>query len=135
MTTQSAKYHMMDWQETTLAEHTNESKLTRVDAVFRYEGVLEGVTKTHFLMAYDTAVTGVYEGFESFTGSHDGQESSVWLRHRGTFNEQAVTSRVESLRGSGTGGLDGVGLAFDVVFEGEGPYPLTIEFARANGSD
>lgn len=96
MNTVSGQYHMMDWQEATLAEQPNGSKLTRVDAVFRYEG------------------------------AYDGRQCSTWLRHSGSFDEHAVKAMVASIPESSTGSLTGMVVANDVAFEGEGPYPLAI---------
>lgn len=127
MSTSNTQYHMMDWKEAPCAERSNGSRLTRVDAVFRYKGLISGQTAVHYQMLYMTEMTGIYEGFELFTGTFQGSEASVWFRHQGTFDEAGVDAAVETVTGTGTGSLTGRQLSFSVRFQGDGPYSIALE--------
>lgn len=121
-----SQYHMLDWKEITTAEGSDGSKLTRVDAAFRYEGTISGETTTCYQMLYRTGMTGFYEGFELFSGTYRGSEASVWFRHQGSFDEEGVDARIQTVAGTGTGSLSGKQLRFETRFEGHGPYPITM---------
>jgi len=118
---------LADWKESPLFERDDKVKVTRVDAEFNYEGELEGSAFLGYLMFYAADGTGTYSGWERFTGTFHGLPGEVILAHQGSFDAQAVRAKVSAVPGTGTGSLTGIGLGYEVRFEGHGPYPLTLE--------
>lgn len=122
----NAQYHMVDWNETAVIESSDGTKVTRVEASFRYEGVLNGETRLVFHMLYETESIGRYEGYERFDGSYDGETASMWLAHRGHFDAEGVEVEVESVPDTPAGSLNGKHVAFKARYVGHGPYAISV---------
>jgi len=121
------KYLMKDWKESATIERADGHKTSRVEAEFAYEGELSGPSKVSLLMHYHPDQTGTYIGWEHFEGTWQGKAATVVFRIDGSFDPKGVEARVSHEVGSGTGALDGLRLSYSIRFEGEGPYPFTLE--------
>lgn len=121
------RYAFQDWKEETLIERPDGVKLTRVDAVFSYEGEFAGTTNVFYLMQYFADGTGSYDGWERFVGTLGGSPGEVMLRHEGRFDPKGVDVRVAFVDGTGTGSLAGKNARFTARFEDHGPYPVDLE--------
>jgi hypothetical protein len=116
------------WEEMPYTEFEGERKMTRVHAVFAYEGDIEGESTVDYLMAYSPDGTGNFVGMERMIGRIGDRSGSLVIQHTGTFDPQAVMTRWEFVPGLGTDMLEGISGGGYQKLEGHGPYPFTFEY-------
>jgi hypothetical protein len=126
--TGSATFTSKAWEETPYTEMDAGRKLTRVHAVFTYEGDIEGEGTVDYLMAYSPDGTGNFVGLERIVGSVNGESGSIVAQHTGTFDPKSVKTHWDFVPGLGTEGLDGITGGGNLILEGHGPYPFTFEY-------
>lgn len=126
MSSHAVEYSYGEWNEETVAERDDGTKVTVVKAAAAYAGDLAAQTRVAFVMHYRADGSGSYDGWEEVTGTFAGEPASVVLRHEGTFDAEAVEVIVRSVPGSASGSLDAVALSFSARFEGHGPYPVEL---------
>lgn len=127
-TTGQASFKASTWEETPYAEFDGGRKLTRVHAVFTYEGDIEGEGIVDYLMAYAPDGTGNFVGLERITGRIGERTGSFVAQHTGVFDAQSVTARWEFVPGLGTEALEGLSGGGELKLAGHGPYPFTFEY-------
>lgn len=127
-TTGSATFLSKAWEETPYAEMDAGRKLTRVHAIFTYEGDLEGEGTVDYLMAYSPDGTGNFVGLERIVGSVNGKSGSFVIQHSGEFDPKAVKAKWDFITGLGTDALEGITGGGNLILEGHGPYPFTFEY-------
>jgi hypothetical protein len=132
-TTGSATFSSKAWEETPYAEMDAGRKLTRVHAVFIYEGDIEGEGIVDYLMAYSPDGTGNFVGLEKIVGRIGDRSGSFVAKHSGTFDPKSVTTRWDFVPGLGTDGLDGITGGGNLKLEGHGPYAFTFEYRFKDG--
>jgi hypothetical protein len=123
-----ASFKASTWEETPCQEFEGGRKLTRVHAVFTYEGDIEGEGAVDYLMAYGPDGTGNFVGMERITGRVGENSGSFVAQHTGTFDLQAVHTHWVFVPGLGTEGLEGITGSGELKLEGHGPYPFTFEY-------
>lgn len=123
-----ASFKATTWEETPFAEFDGGRKLTRVHAVFAYEGDVEGEGVVDYLMAYGPDGVGNFVGMERITGRVGEKSGSFVAQHTGTFDTQSVTTRWEFVPGLGTEALAGITGSGELKLVGHGPYPFTFEY-------
>lgn len=128
MTTGKTSFTTKAWDEKSYTEVDGDHKLTRTHAVFVYEGEIEGEGTVDYLMAYCPNGLGNFVGLERIVGRLAGRSGSFVIQHTGTFDPQSVNTHLHIVPGSGTGDLQGLTGAGDVVLAGHGPYPITFEY-------
>jgi hypothetical protein len=126
--TGKASFKATTWEETPYAEFDGGRKLTRVHAVFAYEGVLEGEGTVDYLMAYGPDGVGNFVGMERIVGRIGEKSGSFVAQHTGTFDPKAVHTEWTFVPGLGTGELEGIIGGGELTLEGHGPYPFTFEY-------
>jgi hypothetical protein len=129
--TGSATFTSKTWDETTYTEIEGGRKLTRVHAVFSYEGDVEGEGSVDYLMAYSPDGTGSFVGLERIVGRIGDRSGSFVARHTGTFDPKSVTTRWDFVPGLGTDALEGITGGGTLKLEGHGPYPFAFEYGFA----
>jgi hypothetical protein len=129
--TGSATFTSKTWDETTYTEIEGGRKLTRVHAVFSYEGDVEGEGSVDYLMAYSPDGTGSFVGLERIVGCISDRSGSFVARHTGTFDPKSVTTRWDFVPGLGTDALEGITGGGTLKLEGHGPYPFAFEYGFA----
>ena len=127
-TTGQASFKASTWEETSYAEFEGGRKLTRVHAVFAYEGDIEGEGIVDYLMAYSPDGTGNFVGMERILGRVGGRSGSLVAQHNGTFDPRAVHTHWVFVPGLGAGELEGITGGGELTLEGHGPYPFSFEF-------
>lgn len=127
-TTGSATFSSKAWEETPYAEMDAGRKLTRVHAIFTYEGDLDGEGTVDYLMAYSPDGTGNFVGLERIVGNVNGKSGSFVIQHSGEFDPKAVKAKWDFIAGLGTDGLEGITGGGNLILEGHGPYPFTFEY-------
>ena len=123
-----ASFKTTTWEETPYAEFEDGRKLTRVHAVFTYEGDLEGEGTVDYLMAYSPDGTGNFVGMERIVGRIVEHAGSFVAQHTGTFDPKSVKTRWDFVIGLGTDEMDGIMGGGNLTLEGHGPYPFTFEY-------
>jgi hypothetical protein len=126
--TGSATFTSKAWEETPYDEIDAGRKLTRVHAVFAYEGDVEGEGTVDYLMAYSPDGTGGFVGLERIVGRIGDRTGSFVARHTGTFDPKSVTTRWDFVPGLGTDALGGITGGGNLKLEGHGPYPFNFEY-------
>lgn len=126
--TGQASFKATSWEETPYAEFDGGRKLTRVHAVFSYEGVLEGEGTVDYLMAYGPDGVGNFVGLERIVGRIGEKSGSFVAQHSGTFDLKAVHTHWTFVPGLGTDGLEGIIGGGELTLEGHGPYPFNFEY-------
>jgi len=127
-TSGQASFKATSWEETPYAEFDAGRKLTRVHAVFSYEGDIVGEGTVDYLMAYSPDGTGNFVGMERILGRVGNQGGSFVAQHSGTFDPKAVHTHWVFVPGLGTEGLEGINGSGELTLEGHGPYPFEFEF-------
>lgn len=127
MTQANVELHLKEWKEITVFERTDGTKLTRVEAEFQYSGDLDGASTAAFLLLYRADGTGVYSGWERFSGTFRGAFGETVFANQGIFDPKAVSVEVVSEPRTSTGSLASCTLKYAVTMEGHGPYPLLLE--------
>lgn len=115
------------WEEKTYNEIETGRKMTRVQAVFQYQGDLEGEGRVEFLMAYGPDGSGNFVGLEHIVGRIGSRTGSFVVQHTGTFDIHAVSTHWDFVPGLGTAGLEGLVGGGQYQLVGHGPYPISFE--------
>ena len=123
-----ASFKASNWEETPYQEFESGRKLTRVHAVFAYEGDIEGEGVVDYLMAYGPDGVGNFVGLERITGRIGEKSGSFVAQHTGTFDPQAVYTHWKFVPGLGTDALAGITGHGEMKLVGHGPYPFTFEY-------
>jgi Protein of unknown function (DUF3224) len=124
----NATFTSKAWEETPYTEMDAGRKLTRVHAVFTYEGDIEGEGTVDYLMAYSPDGTGNFVGLERIVGRIGDHSGSFVAQHTGVFDLKAVHTHWDFVPGLGTEGLEGITGSGELKLEGHGPYPFTFEY-------
>jgi hypothetical protein len=124
-----AIFNSKAWEEITYVELDSLGrKLTRVHAVFGYEGDLVGEGVVDYLMAYSPDGTGSFVGLECITGKIGEKAGSFVTQHTGNFNPSTVSTHWEFVPGLGMEGLIGLVGRGELKLEGPGPYHFSFEY-------
>jgi hypothetical protein len=127
-TTGKATFKVTTWEESPYTEIEGGRKMTRVHAIFTYEGDIEGEGTVDYLMAYSPDGTGNFVGLEHIVGSVNGKSGNFVAQHTGTFDLKAVHTHWVFVPGLGTAALEGITGSGHQKLEGHGPYPFDFEY-------
>ncbi|MEU5106921.1 DUF3224 domain-containing protein [Streptomyces sp. NPDC021354] len=120
-----------NWDENTVGEAGDGTKLARATVTNSYSGTLEAERTTcEYAITYFTDKTGVCTGYELVTGTLDGRTGSFVLVQHGTFGEDGkIHCSLEVVPGSGTGELAGLtGKGGFVAMTGQSTTPYSFEY-------
>lgn len=81
-------------------------RLATAEVAFAYDGEVTGTSECRYVLHYGADGTGTAVGFETITGSRDGAEGTLTLRHECRFASDGVTT--DLLVVAGTGAFEGV---------------------------
>ena len=123
-----ASFKATSWEETPYQEFEGGRKLTRVHAIFTYEGDIEGEGTVDYLMAYGPEGVGNFFGMERIIGRVGDRSGSFVAQHNGTFDPKAVHTQWTFVPGLGAGELEGITGGGELTLEGHGPYPFIFEY-------
>jgi Protein of unknown function (DUF3224) len=127
-TSGKATFTSKAWEETPYFEIDDGRKLTRVHAVFGYEGDLVGEGTVDYLMAYAPDGTGNFVGLERIVGRIGDRSGSFVAQHTGVFDPHSVSTRWELVSGLATDSLNGLRGSGELKLIGHGPYPFSFEY-------
>lgn len=81
-------------------------RLATAEVAFAYDGQVTGTSECHYVLRYGADGTGTAVGFETLTGTRDGAEGTLTLRHECRFTSDGVTTDLAVV--TGTGAFEGV---------------------------
>jgi hypothetical protein len=129
MTVANASFTMNKWDETADSETEGLPKITRVFTTNTYTGDISGASSVTYTIAYPTADTGIFRGYEQIIGRIGNAEGSFILEHVGSWKDSAVTTSWSVVEGSGTGALQGLTGRGGYVARHEIPEtPVTLDY-------
>lgn len=95
----------------------------------KYSGALIGVGVGQMISKRTESGTAVYSAIEEFEGSINGKTGGFTLIHFGQMSAQGQTLDVTIVSGSGTGELQGISGALEIIQEDkEHKYVLNYDF-------
>lgn len=106
MTIAKARFTSSEWQESKACEAGGHSLASMQDR-YHYTGELSGASSSAGVICY-LGETGMFTGYELFTGTLAGHEGTCVLRSNGGFAPDAVFADLEVVPGSGTAQLRGL---------------------------
>jgi hypothetical protein len=101
----AAKFDVEKWDESPFDEQSDAPKVTRAVVTKQYSGDIEGSSTTEWLMAYLDDGSAQFVGLERISGSINGHEGSLVLRHVGSYNDGAARGDLDVIEGGGSGAL------------------------------
>jgi len=124
----SARFQVVNWDETSYHEAAGEPKLTRATVTKTFTGDLEGKSVVEYLMMYRPDGAAAFVGVERVEGKLAGREGTFVLEHRGTYEEGTARAVCRVLPGSGTGALGGLSGEGGFAARGtEAPFSLDYD--------
>lgn len=104
----NATYTVTSWEEDTVLELDDGSKMTRTRVTGTYEGDLEGKGSSESVMWYLRDGTATYVGLERIRGRIGDRSGTFVIRSSGTYDGREARSSLEVAPGSGTAELEGL---------------------------
>ena len=121
-------FQITNWQETPYTESDNGAKQSLAIISQQYSGDIEGTSELRYLMSYQPDGTAQFVGFETFTGTINGQAGSLVLQHQGQFIAGVASSTFSIVEGSGTDEMatfKGAG-SFTTAEHGQAAYQISL---------
>ncbi|MDR2493335.1 MAG: DUF3224 domain-containing protein [Coriobacteriales bacterium] len=111
----TGEFTVSDWKEDALQGQWEGRQLSSVTAVFEASGAIQGRFLVAYLMSYSAIDqedphngTAHYTGYLLFEGSIGEKQGTLVLEDKGVFAAHAPSSTLTAVKGSGTGGLEGL---------------------------
>src|SRR5687768_12951355 len=104
----TVEMEMKGWDEKPYHEQENGIKMTQAMIPIAYSGGIEGEGMLQYLLSYRADGTGVFMGYERFTGRIGDRSGSFAWKHEGVFQPNGVKTTLMIIPGSGTGDLKGI---------------------------
>jgi Protein of unknown function (DUF3224) len=121
-------FKMNGWDEKTLHEFDDGSKMTQVSSTKTYTGDLEAEAVLVYVMFYVNENTVKYTGYERFTGLLHGKQGSFTLDDVGEFVNGVASSTLTIISESGRGDLKGITGSGKYSFSHAEEYKLTLMY-------
>ena len=130
----TSAFTITGWEPTTIEDRDGVS-LTRTKVTKTFTGDLEGSSVAELLMAGAPNDSAAYVGFERIEGRLNGHAGSFILHHNAVsaHGEQSATWTI--MTNSGTGGLQGICGAAQIVIDADGGHTLVLDYNLTSGSD
>ncbi|MGH7777260.1 MAG: DUF3224 domain-containing protein [Candidatus Dormibacterales bacterium] len=122
-------FHVTSWEEKTYEALEGAEKLTRARIAQDFAGGLEGTGTWECLMYYRPDGTAAYTGLVRLAGRLDGRQGAFVVLSEGSYDGAEARATWEVVRGSGSGGLQGLsGRGTSVAPHGpDGTFSLDYE--------
>jgi hypothetical protein len=127
-----ATVSMKSWDEKPYWEGEEGRKLTKVDAVFAYDGDMKGEGAVAWLLGYNPDGTGSALALERFVGTVGSRSGSFLIQHISAFDPSSVRDSLTIVPGSGSGELAGLGGQTAIAMIGPGPYEFSLRYELAD---
>ncbi|HWF15596.1 MAG TPA: DUF3224 domain-containing protein [Acidimicrobiales bacterium] len=123
-----AKFDVAKWDESSFDDQSDLPKLTRAVVVKQYSGDVEGRSTTEWLMAYADDGSAKFVGMERISGSINGREGSLVLRHAGSYEDGAAKGDLDVIEGSGSDALRSAAGSGQFLADPSGSVKLDLTF-------
>lgn len=107
-TTAKARFAIKSWDESTVVEGDDGSKLTRASVVKTLTGDIEGESRVEYVMTYRADGTAAFVGLERVVARIGGRSGTFVLQRTGTYENGVATESYSVVPDSGTGELVGL---------------------------
>ena len=121
----SAAFEIKGWDEQPFDDGAGLAKLTKAAVEKQYDGDVEGVSATEWLMAYQPDGSAAFVGLERIRGTIAGRQGSLVVQHVGTFADGTAKAALKVL--SGTDDLLGATGDGELVADPAGRVSLTVD--------
>jgi Protein of unknown function (DUF3224) len=130
----TSAFTITDWEPTTIDDSDGVS-LTRTKVTKTFTGDLEGTSVAELLMAGAPNDSAAYVGFERIEGMLNGRAGSFILHHNAVSVGGKQSASWIIMANSGTGDLQGISGAAQIVIDADGGHTLLLDYDLASGSD
>src|SRR5690606_1106020 len=103
-----ARFAIKSWDESTVVEGDDGSKLTRASVVKTLTGDIEGESRVEYVMTYPADGTAAFVGLERVVARIGGRSGTFVLQRTGTYENGVATESYSVVPDSGTGELVGL---------------------------
>jgi hypothetical protein len=126
----TSAFTIIGWEPTTIDDRDGVS-LTRTKVTKTFTGDIDGTSVAELLMAGAPNDSAAYVGFERIEGKLNGRAGSFLLHHNATSvrGEQSATWTI--MADSGTGELQGISGAAQIVIDADGGHTLVLDYDLA----
>ncbi|MFK7730697.1 MAG: DUF3224 domain-containing protein [Pseudomonadales bacterium] len=123
------------WDETTVDERDDGTRLNKASIVQNYSGDIDGSSKVEYLMLHAADKSARFLGFETVQASIGGKQGSFVLQHDGKFSIGVASSTFKVVSGSGRGGLMNISGSGSFTSTGEGASDYKFEYNADSSED
>lgn len=128
-----AKFEVTAWDQSNYGDDGRSPQLSRASVSKEYRGDLKGSASAELLMCQadpeDLGAGAGYVASEKIEGQLGGREGTFVIQHWGsTGGGEAEQSGGYIVRGSGTGGLEGLSGDVQISVDDQGVHTLTLDF-------
>jgi hypothetical protein len=130
----TSAFAITGWEPTTLDDRDGVS-LTRTKVTKTFTGDLEGTSVAELLMAGAPNDSAAYVGFERIEGKLNGRTGSFILHHNAVSVPGEQFASWTIMADSGTGELQGISGAAQIVIDAEGGHTLVLDYDPTSDPD
>lgn len=123
------------WDETTVEERDDGTRLSKASVSQAYSGDIEGSSQTEYLMLHAADKSASFLGFETVHATIGGKQGSFVLQHDGKFSIGVASSAFKVVSGSGRGGLMNISGSGSYTSTDEGKSEYRFEYNADSSED
>lgn len=123
------------WEETTVDERDDGTRLSKASIIQSYAGDIEGSSQIEYLMLHAADKSARFLGFETVQATIGGKQGSFVLQHDGKFSIGVASSTFKVVSGSGRGGLMNISGSGSFTSTGEGTAEYKFEYNADSSED
>jgi hypothetical protein len=123
----TSAFTITGWEPETIDDRDGVS-LTRTKVTKTFTGDLEGMSVAELLMAGAPNDSAAYVGFERIEGKLNGRAGSFLLHHNAVSVRGEQSASWTIMADSGTGDLQGISGAAQVVIDADGGHMLVLDY-------
>jgi Protein of unknown function (DUF3224) len=130
----TSAFTITGWEPTTIDDRDGVS-LTRTKVTKTFTGDLEGSSVAELLMAGAPNDSAAYAGFERIECNLNGRSGSFILHHNAVSVRGSQSATWTIMANSGTGELQGISGAAQIVIDADGGHTLVLDYELATDSE
>jgi len=123
MPTAKSSFNIDSW-----AQDEVDAGVAKARVAKTFSGDIVGTSVTNILLGGVAGGGQAYMGFERFDVSVDGKQGSFVLLHFATMSASGQSTTWTILDGSGTGDLEGISGAGEIVRHDDGSHDFTLDY-------
>jgi hypothetical protein len=130
----TSAFTITGWEPTTIDDRDGVS-LTRTKVTKTFTGDLDGTSVAELLMAGAPNDSAAYVGFERVEAILNGRAGAFILHHNAVSVHGSQSATWTILANSGTGELQGISGAAQIVIDAEGGHTLLLNYTLTAGQE